>query len=50
MFDRARLSPDYVSNGWNPPGTTTRAIEGHPFGLALDPGDTAALLAFLRNP
>jgi hypothetical protein len=49
MFDPARLGSDYVSKGWNPPGTTTRAIQGHTFGLALDPDDTAALLAFLRS-
>lgn len=49
MFDPARVSSDYVSKGWNPPGTTTRAIRGHTFGLALDPDDKAALLAFLRS-
>jgi len=49
MFDRARLSPEYLSKGWNPPGSTTRAVEGHTFGLALDPEDKAALLAFLRS-
>jgi hypothetical protein len=49
MFDRARLRPEYVSRGWNPPGTTTRAINGHTFGLALDQDDKAALLAFLRS-
>jgi hypothetical protein len=49
MFDRARLNPDYRSKGWNPPGTTARAITGHTFGLALETGDKAALLAFLRS-
>jgi hypothetical protein len=49
MFDPARLSSDYVSKGWNPPGTTTRAINGHTFGLALDAEEKAALLAFLRS-
>jgi cytochrome c peroxidase len=49
MFDPARLSSDYVSKGWNPPGTTTRAINGHTFGLALDAEEKAALLAFLRT-
>jgi hypothetical protein len=49
MFDRARLSPDYVSKGWNPPGTTTRAIRGHVFGVVLNAEDKAALLAFLRS-
>jgi hypothetical protein len=49
MFDAARLSDDYRSKGWNPPGTTTRAIHGHTFGLELDPDDRAELLAFLRS-
>jgi hypothetical protein len=49
MFDRARLSPDFRSKGWNPPGTTTHAIKGHTFGLALETEDKAALLAFLRS-
>jgi cytochrome c peroxidase len=49
MFDRVRLSPDYRSKGWNPPGTVTRAIAGHTFGLALETEDKAALLTFLRS-
>ena len=49
MFDPARLSPDYVSKGWNPPGSTTRAIRGHVFGLELKADEKAALLAFLRS-
>lgn len=49
MFEPARLSPEYQPKGWNPPGTTTRAIQGHAFGLALDAEEKAALLAFLRS-
>jgi hypothetical protein len=49
MFDPARLRLDYVSKGWNPPGTTTRPILGHRFGLSLEPDDKTALLAFLRS-
>ena len=49
MFDQARLTADYHSKGWNPPGTTTRAVTGHTFGLALERNDKAALLAFLRS-
>jgi len=49
MFDPARLKSGYVSKGWNPPGSTTRAITGHRFGLALDAEDKARLLAFLRS-
>jgi hypothetical protein len=49
MFDPDRLSSDYVSKGWNPPGATTRAIQGHRFGLTLEADDKSALLAFLRT-
>lgn len=49
MFDPARLRSDYVSKGWNPPGTKTRPIQGHHFGLTVEPADKAALLAFLRS-
>jgi cytochrome c peroxidase len=49
LFDPARRNGDYRSKGWNPPGTTTRAITGHDFGLALDRDDKATLLAFLRS-
>jgi hypothetical protein len=49
MFDSARLRSDYVSKGWNPPGTKTRSVQGHRFGLTLGAGDKAALLAFLRS-
>ena len=49
LFDLARLKPDYQSRGWNPPGVTTRAINGHTFGLSLPPAEKEALLAFLRH-
>ena len=49
MFDPARLSPDYLSKGWNPPDVITRAIRGHVFGLGLDAEEKAALLAFVRS-
>lgn len=49
MFDRARLSPDYVPKGWSPPGATKRAVPGHTFGLDLNAKDKAALFAFLRS-
>ena len=49
MFDPARLSPDYVSKGWHPPGVTARAIRGHVFGLGLDAEEKTALLAFVRS-
>jgi hypothetical protein len=49
MFDADRLKPDHVPGGWQGPGVTKRAIPGHPFGLALNADDKAALLAFLRS-
>jgi hypothetical protein len=48
-FDPARLRPDYVPKGWNPPDVKTRAIPGHPFGLNLTADDKRALIAFLRT-
>jgi hypothetical protein len=49
MFDPARLRPDYVPQGWNPPGVTQRAVTGHAFGLSLNAEEKRALLAFLRS-
>jgi hypothetical protein len=49
MFDPARLNPDFVPKGWNPPGVTQRPVHGHLFGLQLNPEEKAALLAFLRS-
>jgi hypothetical protein len=49
MFNPARLTPDHVPGGWKGPGVTKRAIPGHRFGLALNPDDREALLAFLRS-
>jgi hypothetical protein len=43
------LNAGYRSRGWNPPGTTTRTVTGHSFGLTLERDDKAALLAFLRS-
>jgi hypothetical protein len=49
-FDPRRLEPDYVPTGWKgPPGTVTRAVPGHDFGLDLNVADRSALLAFLRT-
>jgi hypothetical protein len=49
MFDPARLKPEYVPKGWNPPGVAQRPVHGHLFGLHLNPEEKAALLAFLRS-
>jgi serine/threonine protein kinase len=49
-FNPRRLDDDYVPTGWKgPPGTTTRAVKGHPFGLNLSDEDRSALIAFLRS-
>lgn len=47
-FDPRRLRDDHVPQGWNPDGRP-RAIPGHEFGLDLDDGDRAALIAFLKT-
>jgi hypothetical protein len=49
-FDPKRLDPRYVPTGWKgPPGTTTRAVKGHEFGLDLSESDRADLIAFLKT-
>lgn len=49
-FDPKRLNPNYVPTGWKgPPGTTTRAVEGHEFGLDLADDERADLIAFLKT-
>ena len=48
-FDPRRLKPDYVPTGYHGYGVKTRAIAGHPFGLALSPEDKRALIAFLKT-
>jgi cytochrome c peroxidase len=49
-FDLRRLRDDYVPTGWQgPPGTKTRAVKGHVFGLDLSPDERKALIAFLRT-
>jgi hypothetical protein len=48
-FDPARLRNDYLSKGWNPPGTRARPIPGHRYGLSLPAQDKRALIAFLKT-
>jgi hypothetical protein len=48
MFDPDRLKDTHVP-GWSLPGTTTRAIKGHEFGLRLSPSERDQLIAFLRT-
>jgi hypothetical protein len=49
MFDPARLEETHVPGGWLPPGTKTRAIKGHEFGLKLDLAEREQLIALLRT-
>jgi hypothetical protein len=49
-FDPKRTRDDYVPSGWKgPPGTTTRAVMGHDFGLDLTVEERRALIAFLKT-
>jgi hypothetical protein len=49
-FDRKRLEDNYVPTGWKgPPGTKTRAVRGHEFGLDLGLDERKALIAFLKT-
>ncbi len=47
MFDPDRLKDTHRSGGWSLPGTSMRAIQGHVFGLELDPSEREQLIAFL---
>jgi hypothetical protein len=47
-FDPRRTRADYVPTGFKGIGAT-RAVPGHPFGLALPADDRAALIAFLKT-
>jgi hypothetical protein len=49
MFDPDRLKDTHVRGGFTAPGTTSGAIQGHEFGLHLDPLEREQLLAFLRT-
>jgi hypothetical protein len=49
MFDPDRLKVTHVPGGWLPPGSTTRAIKGHEFGLNLKVDERDQLIAFLRT-
>lgn len=49
MFDPARVSPEYKPQGYIPPGQSSRAIQGHEFGLKLTTPERAQLIAFLRT-
>ena len=48
-FDPRRLRADYVPTGFKGFGVKTRAVPGHPFGLALSSDEKGALIVFLRT-
>ena len=49
-FNPKRTNDTYVPTGWKgPPGTKTRAVKGHEFGLDLSIDDRSALIAFLKT-
>jgi hypothetical protein len=48
-FDPRRLRADDIPTGFRAYGVTSRAVQGHAFGLALSAGDKQALLAFLNT-
>jgi hypothetical protein len=49
-FNPRRTRDEYVPTGWKgPPGTTTRAIKGHEYGLDLSADEKKALIAFLKT-
>jgi hypothetical protein len=49
MFDPDRLKETHVPGGWRPNGSQTHAIQGHEFGLHLEPSERDQLIAFLRT-
>ena len=49
MFDSDRLRDTHVPGGYSPPGTRSRAIRGHEFGLKLNTIERSQLIAFLRT-
>jgi mono/diheme cytochrome c family protein len=49
MFDPDRLKDSHIRGGFRPDGATTGAIQGHQFGLRLNPVEREQLLAFLRT-
>lgn len=49
-FNPARTNDTFVPTGWRgPPGTKTRAVKGHEFGLDLSEDERRALIAFLKT-
>ncbi|MEK7728652.1 MAG: hypothetical protein AAB354_09585 [candidate division KSB1 bacterium] len=48
-FEPERTENDCVPTGFRGHGVKIRAVEGHPFGLALSDEDRQALIAFLKT-
>ena len=49
-FNPARTNDTYIPTGWKgPPGTKTRAVKGHEFGLDFSEDDREAMIAFLKT-
>ena len=49
MFDPDRLKETHVPGGYMPAGAKTHAIQGHEFGLKLQPEEREQLIALLRT-
>jgi hypothetical protein len=49
MFDPDRTKETHLPGGFRLLGTTTRAIQGHRFGLNLNPQEREQLIAFLKT-
>jgi hypothetical protein len=49
VFDRRRLSSEYVPTGFRGYRVERRAVPGHEFGLELSEEDRASLIAFLKT-
>jgi len=49
MFDPDRVKETHLTGGWSPPGSESRAIAGHEFGLNLTAREREQLIAFLRT-
>ena len=49
IFDLNGLKPTHVPGGWVLVGGKGHAVQGHEFGLELELGERADLIAFLRT-
>jgi hypothetical protein len=50
-FDPKRLEDEFVPTGWKgSPGSKTRPVKGHEFGMDLNAHDRKALITFPKAP